>query len=307
MVSSPGTSTLNVVRNQTVANGITAQLANGRLSAVYVGSGGSSAHLILDVTGYYRAGNGSTWIPTGPTRILDTRSGLGGLAGSFVSRAVRTLQVAGRGGVPTGAIAVSGNVTVVGATSPGYLSIGPSMSSTPSTSTLNYANSRPLANNLTVRLGSGGRISAVIVGRTNSHAHVIFDVTGYYVAGDSGARWYPVPSKRLVDTRIGRGLSGRFQNATPRSFQVAGATVPPDVVAVTANLTATGSTGAGYLAAGSTIGAHPSTSTVNFTTGQTLANGLSLRVGSDGRSAAVYVGAPRTGSHVILDVTGYFR
>ncbi|HEU4673243.1 MAG TPA: glycosyl hydrolase family 18 protein [Candidatus Limnocylindrales bacterium] len=114
----------------------------------------------------------------GPSRILDTRIGLG-LARALANRSPRTLTVAGRGGVPSDATAVSVNVTVTGATSKGYLAITKTADSTPSTSTLNVSRGQSLANGITLPLASDGSVSLVWVGASGSHANVILDVTGY--------------------------------------------------------------------------------------------------------------------------------
>ena len=54
MTADPTTSTINVTRGQTAANGVTVRLGStGRLQAVWKGTAGSSAHLVLDVTGYF--------------------------------------------------------------------------------------------------------------------------------------------------------------------------------------------------------------------------------------------------------------
>ncbi|MGK2852192.1 MAG: S8 family serine peptidase, partial [Candidatus Limnocylindrales bacterium] len=306
--SKPATSTINIAKGQTLANGVTVQVGGGgRLAAVYIGPNGTSTHLVFDVTGYFRAdGGGATWYPTDPSRVLDTRASVG-MSGSFANRVVRTLQLAGESPVPTNAVAVSANVTVTGSTAAGYLAVGPSMTSSPSTSTLNFSRGATLANNLTLRIGSGGKVSAVIVGTAGLRADVILDVTGYYLAGEGGAHWYPVASKRLLDTRSAQGLAGRFVDGTPRGFQVAGGTIPTDARAITGNLTATGATGSGYVAAGPTMSASPTTSTLNLSAGRTVANGLALRLASGGQAAAVFQGPTGSSSHLILDVTGYFR
>ena len=73
----------------------------------------------------------------------------------------------------------------------------------------------------------------------------------------------------------------RSVDETVRTFQLTGrGTVPVDAVAVTANLTVTGSTARGYVSIGPTMTATPTTSTINVASGQTLANGLTLRVGA---------------------------
>src|ERR1035437_4808580 len=55
----------------------------------------------------------ATYVALTPTRLLDSRDGYWiGLSGAFSSHVARTFGVAGRGGVPTNATAVTGNLTV---------------------------------------------------------------------------------------------------------------------------------------------------------------------------------------------------
>ena len=310
MTSTPSTSTINFKAGETAANGLTLRIGSGdNVSAVLASTTGASAHLILDVTGYYRIGtDGATWYRLSPTRLLDTRSG-NGLSGSFKTGTVRTLQVAGRGSIPSDAIAVTGNLTATGATSSGYVSAGPTMTSTPATSTLNLRKGTTRANNVTLRLSGGGTAGMVFVGSTGAAVHLVFDVTGYYRAGDGGARWYAITPARLLDTRTGNGLAGTFVDAKVRSFQLTGrGTVPVDAVAVTANLTVTGPTASGYVGVGPTMSSTPKTSILNVARNQTVANGLTLRVGELGTIASVFQSAT-SGARIdqVLDLTGYFR
>ena len=53
--------------------------------------------------------------------------------------------------------------------------------------------------------------------------------------------------------------------------------------------------------------ATPSTSSLNFERGDTTANGLTVPLGPDGSLAAVYRGPAGATTHVVLDVTGYYR
>ena len=136
------------------------------------------------MTGYFVPGtSGATYVPLTPSRLLDTRSG-NGLSGPFTNHAARTFGVSGRGGVPSNAIAVTGNLTVTGQTSPGYLFIGPVAMNDPTSSTLNFPVGDDRANGVTVALG-GGTLSVTFVAPTpGPTAHVIFDVTGYFVPHD---------------------------------------------------------------------------------------------------------------------------
>jgi hypothetical protein len=124
--------------------------------------------------------SGATYIPLTPTRLLDTRNGTG-LAGAFSSHLARTFQVSG-GAIPANATAVTGNLTVTGQTSAGFLYVGPVAMNNPTSSTLNFPLGDDRANGVTVALGAGGTLSVTYAASTlGPTAQVIFDVTGYFV------------------------------------------------------------------------------------------------------------------------------
>ena len=117
-----------------------------------------------------------------PTRILDTRDGTGGLSGPFRSHIARTFAVTGHGNVPSGATAVTGNLTVTQQTSLGFLYLGPVPKNNPTSSTLNFPMGDDRANAVTVALSGTGTLSVTYAAPTSGPtAHVIFDVTGYFV------------------------------------------------------------------------------------------------------------------------------
>jgi len=133
----PTSSTLNFPVGDDRANGVTVSLgAGGTLSVTFVAPApGPTAHVLFDVTSYFTTdASGSTYNPLTPARLLDTRNGTG-LSGPFSSHVARTFQVNGKGGVPILALAVTGNLTVTGQTSPGYLYIGPVATTNPTSST----------------------------------------------------------------------------------------------------------------------------------------------------------------------------
>jgi hypothetical protein len=142
-------------------------------------SNGPSAQAIFDVTGYFTLDTtGATFRARDPIRVLDTRNGTGGLGGPFTNHAARTFTV---GGVPASAIAVTGNLTVTGQTSSGYLFIGPVATNDPGSSTLNFPKGDDRANAVTVALWDDGTLSITFVAPSNGPtAHAIFDVTGYF-------------------------------------------------------------------------------------------------------------------------------
>jgi serine protease inhibitor ecotin len=183
-MNDPMSSTLNFPKGDDRANGVTVALGpTGALSITFVGaSAAANTHVIFDVTGYFVPdASGATYIPLTPSRILDTRSG-NGLGGPFSSHVARTFGVTGRGGVPTNATAVTGNLTVTAQTSSGYLYVGPVAMDDPTSSTLNFPKGDDRANGVTVAIGTAGTLSITYVAPSAGPiAHVIFDVTGYFV------------------------------------------------------------------------------------------------------------------------------
>ena len=181
----PGNSTLNFPTGDDRANAVTVALgAGGTLSITFVApTNGPSAQAVFDLTGYFTADmSGATYVPLSPTRLLDTRDGTGGLSGPFTNHAARTFTVGGGvSGVPTGAKAVTGNLTVTAQTGAGYLFIGPIAANNPGSSTLNFPLADDRANAVTVALGSGGTLSITFVASANGPStQAIFDLTGYY-------------------------------------------------------------------------------------------------------------------------------
>ena len=72
-----------------------------------------------------------------PARVLDTRIGLG-LAGALAANVGQSFPVAGEGGVPWCATAVTGNLTVVNPTAGWAVYLGPNQTNTPTTSAINF-------------------------------------------------------------------------------------------------------------------------------------------------------------------------
>ena len=292
MSADPTTSTINVPRGDTRANGATVALDDqGRLAAVWKGAGGSRTHLVFDITGYYLPDDsGATYVPVDPVRLLDTRSG-NGLSGMFASGIVRRVGIAGRGGIPGAAVAVTMNITVTQQTSSGFVSVGPTMSADPTTSTINVPRGDTRANGATVALDDQGRLAAVWKGAGGSRTHLVFDITGYYLPDGSGATYVPVDPVRLLDTRSGNGLSGMFASGIVRRVGIAGrGGIPGAAVAVTMNITVTQQTSSGFVSVGPTMSADPTTSTINVPRGDTRANGATVALDDQGRLAAVWKG-----------------
>ena len=125
---------------------------------------------------------GTLFHPIGPSRLVDTRSGQG--ATTLAMGVPQKITVRGLAGVPAEAVAVSGNLTVVGATQAGYVSLTPARVVVPTTSTINFPRGDTRANAVTVPLGADGALWVVYrAGTSAATSGLVFDITGYYAPG----------------------------------------------------------------------------------------------------------------------------
>jgi len=305
--NNPSTSALNFPLADIRANNITSPLGSGKLSIVYKAAAGKKTHVLLDVTGYFLENNtGATYHALTPVRLLDTRIA-NGLNGAFAAHTVRDFDVAGRGGVPANAKAVTGNLTVVGQTAAGYVTLGPSLADNPKTSTINFPLGDTRANGITVRLAADGHLDAIYVAPLSRTAHLVFDVTGYYLQDLSGSKFYPLTPGRVLDTRVGNGLTGSFKTDIARALKVEGRVgVPVAADAVTGNLTVVGQTDNGYVSMTKALDNTPDTSALNFPIGDVRANGVTGPLSNSGTVGLVFKASGGKTTNLILDITGYF-
>ena len=246
---------------------------------------------------------GHSYVPITPSRILDSRAKVGVLS-PFVRNVWQAFQVAGVGGVPPNAVAITGNLTVTGQTSSGYATLAPTYS-TP-TSTLNFPKGDTRANNVTMPLSSTGQLQARVWA---DQAHLILDVTGYFLPGAAEATYTPLGPVRVMDSRpatrvgvsggipLGRSAHDHGRRREWHPSRRGRGDREPDRV---------GQSAGGYLAVTPTATTTPSTSTLNFPKGDTRANGLTAPLDPSGRLAIVYQGPTGASTHAILDVTGYY-
>jgi hypothetical protein len=203
--------------------------------------------------------------------------------------------------VPLDSTAVVMNVTAVAPTKAGYLVVHPSGSARPTASSINFPAGRAVPNLVTMPLGTGGDI---LVYNSAGTTHLLVDVVGWYTPGDPspGDRYNPVAPARVVDTRGANAPS--MSAGVARSFQMRGVGGLPASTAATAvvlNVTVTGTLGNGYVTVFGSGTARPATSSLNYVRGQTVANQVIAKVGSDGK-VSVYT---QTGADIIVDVVGW--
>ncbi len=166
----PTASNLNFVAGQTVPNLVIVKVGAGGMVSLFNLAG--TVNLAADVSGYYTTA--SQLVPVTPTRLLDTRSGLGGVQGP-TSGSV-DVQAVGQAGIPLGATSVVLNVTVDQPTSGGYLTVWPTGFNRPDASNLNFVAGQAVPNLVIVKIGTEGKISYF---NNSGRLHVIMDVLGY--------------------------------------------------------------------------------------------------------------------------------
>ena len=119
--------------------------------------------------------------PLTPCRVVDTRNPAGPTGGpALAASATRTFPLAGKCGVPSGAIAVSANVTVTAAAAAGLLRVYPGNIPMPPTSTVNFRAGQTRAVGMILTLATDGTGTVAAKNETAGSAHFIVDVNGYF-------------------------------------------------------------------------------------------------------------------------------
>jgi alpha-tubulin suppressor-like RCC1 family protein len=189
--STPTTSNLNFVAGQTIPNLVVVKVGmNGPDGSIAVTNNrGGLVDVIADVAGYYVAGTSiepgaptdtGAYVTLTPSRVLDTRSGLGG-SNLVAPHGTVHLRVAGRGGVPaigTGAVVL--NVTVTGPKSAGNITVYPDQTPMPTASNLNFTPGQTIPNLVVAKVGANGDVA--LTNNSGSTVQLIADVAGYHLA-----------------------------------------------------------------------------------------------------------------------------
>ncbi len=149
---------------------------------------GLTAYQMVQAAG--STGEPSSLVPIAPCRLVDTRPStlVGNRATPLDAGQVADFAVWGTNGnctVPSSATGIATNVTAVGPTASGYLTVYPGDVARPTTSNLNFVpGSPPTPNQVTVGLSASGGIK---VFNFSGSVDVIIDIVGYYVVSPTGA------------------------------------------------------------------------------------------------------------------------
>ena len=117
-----------------------------------------------------------------PCRLIDTRLAVGPEAGSpaLAGAEVRTVDVAGKCGLPPSASSLSVNVTITNPQDAGFLTIyAADLPSPPLASSINFRVGETRANNAVIRLATNGTGLKVVNG-SNGSVDLIIDVNGWF-------------------------------------------------------------------------------------------------------------------------------
>ena len=297
----PTASVLNYGGGDTVPNAVAVKVSAAGSFNVYAHI---ATHVVVDVMGYYAPAPGDSpdgggFVGVTPKRLMDTRERIG--ASTLGDGGEVTLGVTGAGAAPGSASAVVLNVTVTNPTNGGFVSVWPSGVAQPTVSNLNYVRGQTVANQVTVKVGSGGSVEVFSKFRTD----VIVDIMGWYAGGSPAPGGFvPLSPVRVMDSRLILGDVNYDAVTDSVILHLLGGNGLPTsgVGAVSLNITAVEPDAASYLTVWPDGAARPLSSNLNFVVTQTVPNAVSVGLGNEG---GVEFYSPAF-MDLVADLGGYF-
>lgn len=173
----PLTSSLNYVTDQTVPNLVIAPVSPQGTVCFFTTT---STHLLADVSGWFASGSDQHAL--NPTRVFDTRNGLGDVWwGPLPAGGSIAVDITGRNGVPTSGVgAVVLNVTTTNPLAEGYVTVYP-CGDLPLTSNVNYVPGRNVPNAVIAPVGPDGTVCFY----SPVGSDLVVDVSGWFEGGVS--------------------------------------------------------------------------------------------------------------------------
>lgn len=304
--SPPNASNLNFSAGEVFPNLVLARVGAAQ-SVCFFSS--AATDLLVDVSSYFPASDALVPLPV-PGRLLDTR-----LAGATVDGAHQgvgpiaqdgtyELPVVNRAGVLPGATTVVLNVTAVGPSAGGFLTVFPCGEARPNASNLNYTAGDVIPNAVLARVGASGTVCLYSSAATD----LLVDVSGYFPA-TTVLTPLAVP-QRVLDTR-GAGVTtdgghqavGVIPAGGTYQLPIAGRVgVPESAMSVVLNVTALLPNAAGFLTVFACGQDRPNASNLNYKAGEVIPNAVIASVGTSGK-VCFYSSAQ---THLLVDVSGYF-
>ncbi len=246
--------------------------------------------------GVARSGSGG-FVAAGPTRVLDTRYGVGAPA-SRVGPGGSVLVTMPN--VPAGATGVVFNLTATNMSSPTFVAACPAAQAVSECARTSMVNASPgvnIANQVTVPIAADGKVRLY---NDSGDVDLVADLAGYLTGGFVAAG-----PTRVLDTRYGTGAPAARVGA--RGWvTVSMPNVPAGATGVVFNLTATNMSGPTFVSAcpaAQAVSECARTSMVNASPGVNIANQVTVPIAADGK---VRLYNDSGGVDLVADLAGYF-
>ncbi|MEH0820951.1 MULTISPECIES: right-handed parallel beta-helix repeat-containing protein [unclassified Micromonospora] len=186
----PVASNLNFVTGQTIPNLVIVPVVAGRVMIRNASAG--TTHVVADLAGYFgsaASGADQSFVPRWPSRVADTRNGLG-WEGRSVAKPLspresdRFTPVSEPwewcdGGCPPATAAVL-NLTVTTPAAAGVLTAHPADAAAPTASNVNFVAGETASNLAVVKVGADGRVA--VFNNSSGSTHIIVDQSGNFIA-----------------------------------------------------------------------------------------------------------------------------
>ncbi|MGN9893261.1 hypothetical protein [Micromonospora sp. L31] len=240
---------------------------------------------------------GARYVPVAPTRLLDTRIPIGvNYAAPVGANGTISLPIESIAGVPVADIsAVVLNVTVTQPTAAGFITVYPTGGGWPNASNVNFVAKETVPNQVTVPVVNG---SVSFHHSGQGTVHLVADLQGFYA--ESGSGFAPVSPVRVLDTREGAAVPIPANGTRPLDLS---GRLPAGATAAVLNVTVTRPRANGVLKVFPYGLAVPTASNLNFVTGQTIPNLVTVPV-VNGQVSLHNQSSGTT--HVVADLAGWF-
>lgn len=292
-----------IKKGQTIANEIVVPL--GIDGKIYVSNKAGSAHFVFDVIGYISSDigqDGLRYRTMNSNRIYDTRS-----KSPVGNRGTLQVPIFNKGGIPATAKALSVNVTAVSPATAGHAKVWAGGSPEPTSSRINFAAGKNIANEMIVPIGGDGNIQ---LKNFAGNTHYVFDVTGYfeedtdnYEQSQEGRYQSLSNLQKVYDTRNANGKrpAGPLGGNSTLTFGI-GDKVPSNASAVRLSISAVSPTSNGYTKVWS-YGEKPNTSLLNFSTATNASNEITVTLGPDKN---INIWNSNGSAHYVVELAGYY-
>ncbi|WKU04328.1 hypothetical protein [Micromonospora sp. HUAS LYJ1] len=249
------------------------------------------------------AGKGGDFVATNGV-LLDTRTGVGGAAGTRAAGSETKVTVLGVGGIPANGVrALLVDVTAINPTANTFLTVYPDGSDRPTASTINASAGQVLSNSaIVVTVGANGK---VVIYNHSGNTHVKLDVQGYFTSstGTTGGGLVSLPHTKLIDTRSGLGTTtGTIAGNSSRTVTLTGSVVPAGASAAVIDVIVTGAAALGWLSVAPENDA-TAANAIDYPAG-TTSMGMIVKLPANGKVVLANKGSGAV--HAVVTVQAYF-